>query len=232
MDLDQDIQVIHPKRQECQPRGQAPMEDARNSISSQRLASTFETLLNIPEADITAIPVVRYEQFPTVRSGNIPVSVQELVYDRKTARMRAPAKLPDRENELLYSSEEVLGPRKYKRTYEGLYSNVLQRESPIHKRLIENPKHVVRGPEEAVGPKEGQYTCVSSSSLHKKNQPQQVPIMANAPYHYFMANWPLLVFNGLWAISTSSGHILQPLASLANSPPHQPSGQYPAFLPG
>ncbi|MBW0525419.1 hypothetical protein O181_065134 [Austropuccinia psidii MF-1] len=138
------------------------MEDARNYISSQRLASTFETLLKSPEADINSIPVVRSEQFPTGRSGNVPVSVQELVYGRKTARMGAPAKPPDRGNELLYSSEEVLGPRKYKGTYEGLDSNFLQRESKIDKRLVENPTHIVRGPEEAVGPKEGQYTCVSS----------------------------------------------------------------------
>ncbi|MBW0466494.1 hypothetical protein O181_006209 [Austropuccinia psidii MF-1] len=40
------------KRQECQPRGEAQMEDAKSSTSSQR-------------------------------SGDIPVSVQELVYGRK-----------------------------------------------------------------------------------------------------------------------------------------------------
>ncbi|MBW0577313.1 hypothetical protein O181_117028 [Austropuccinia psidii MF-1] len=42
------------KRQECQPRGEAQMEDARTSSSSQRLARTFETLIQSPEADITA----------------------------------------------------------------------------------------------------------------------------------------------------------------------------------
>ncbi|MBW0549794.1 hypothetical protein O181_089509 [Austropuccinia psidii MF-1] len=67
----------------------------------------------------------------------------------------------------------------------------------------------------------------------------------------FMANWPFLMFYALWAISTSSGHswpkisfmasghILQSLASFANSPPHQPPGKCPyfgngdsVFLPG
>ncbi|MBW0498483.1 hypothetical protein O181_038198 [Austropuccinia psidii MF-1] len=45
------------KRQECQPRGEAQMENSRNSTSSQRLASTFETLIQSPEADITGIPI-------------------------------------------------------------------------------------------------------------------------------------------------------------------------------
>ncbi|MBW0500868.1 hypothetical protein O181_040583 [Austropuccinia psidii MF-1] len=59
------------------------MEDARTSTSSQRLASTFETLIESPEADITAIPVVRPELFPAGNNGDIPVSVQELAYGGK-----------------------------------------------------------------------------------------------------------------------------------------------------
>ncbi|MBW0568537.1 hypothetical protein O181_108252 [Austropuccinia psidii MF-1] len=46
-----------PKRQECQPKREAQMEDARASTSSQRLASTFYTLIESPEADIPAIAV-------------------------------------------------------------------------------------------------------------------------------------------------------------------------------
>ncbi|MBW0581522.1 hypothetical protein O181_121237 [Austropuccinia psidii MF-1] len=41
------------------------MKDARASTSSQKLASTFETLIESPEADMTAITVVRTESFPT-----------------------------------------------------------------------------------------------------------------------------------------------------------------------
>ena len=74
------------KRQECPPRGEAQMEDARTSTSSQRLASTFETLIESPEADITAISVVRPESVSTGNNRDIPVSVQELVYGSKTAR--------------------------------------------------------------------------------------------------------------------------------------------------
>ncbi|MBW0525777.1 hypothetical protein O181_065492 [Austropuccinia psidii MF-1] len=53
------------KRQECQPRGEEQMEDARTSTSSQRLSRTFYTLIESPEADITAITVLRPELFPT-----------------------------------------------------------------------------------------------------------------------------------------------------------------------
>ncbi|MBW0544082.1 hypothetical protein O181_083797 [Austropuccinia psidii MF-1] len=73
------------KRQEFQPSGEAKMGDARTSISSQRLASTFEALIESPEADITAIPVVRPESFPTGSNRDIPVSVKELVYGGKVA---------------------------------------------------------------------------------------------------------------------------------------------------
>ncbi|MBW0548832.1 hypothetical protein O181_088547 [Austropuccinia psidii MF-1] len=65
------------KRQEYQPRGEAQMEDARASTS------TFDTLIESPEAEIAAITVVRAESFPAGRNRDIPVSVQELVYGGK-----------------------------------------------------------------------------------------------------------------------------------------------------
>ncbi|MBW0529206.1 hypothetical protein O181_068921 [Austropuccinia psidii MF-1] len=98
------------KRQECQPIGEAQMEDARTSTSSQRLASTFGTLIESPEADITAIPVVRPESFPAGSNRDIPVSVQELVYGGKEAGVGTSDKSLDRHIELLSSSEEVHCP--------------------------------------------------------------------------------------------------------------------------
>ncbi|MBW0526926.1 hypothetical protein O181_066641 [Austropuccinia psidii MF-1] len=77
------------------------MEDARTSTSSQRLASTFDTLIERPEDDITAIPVVRPESYPTGNSEDIPVSVQELVYGDKTAGLGTSSKSLDRDHELL-----------------------------------------------------------------------------------------------------------------------------------
>ncbi|MBW0585563.1 hypothetical protein O181_125278 [Austropuccinia psidii MF-1] len=121
------------KRQESLPRGEAKMEDARNSTSSQKLASTFETLIQSQEADITAIPVVRPESFPAGNNRDIPVSVQELVYGGKAAGVGTSAKSLDRKNKLLSSSEEVHGPRKDRRTSEGLDTHLLQGTSPKDK---------------------------------------------------------------------------------------------------
>ncbi|MBW0579291.1 hypothetical protein O181_119006 [Austropuccinia psidii MF-1] len=144
------------------------MEDARTSTSSQRLESTFETLIESPEADITAISVVRPVSFPTGTNRDIPVSVQELVYGGKEEGVGTSAKSLDRHNELLSSSEEFHGQRKYRRTSEGFDTHVLQGTSPKDKMLVEKPKNVVRGPEEEVGPRQGQQPSGSSPSLHKQ----------------------------------------------------------------
>ncbi|MBW0516269.1 hypothetical protein O181_055984 [Austropuccinia psidii MF-1] len=156
------------KRQECQPRGGAQMEDARTSTSSQRLSSIFDTLIESPEADITAIPVVRPESFSTGSKRAIPVSVQELASGGKAAGVGPSAKSLDRHNELLSSSEEAHGPRKNRQTSERLDTHVFQGTSPTDKSLVEKPKHVVGGPEEEVGPRKGQQTSGSSPSLHKQ----------------------------------------------------------------
>ncbi|MBW0591919.1 hypothetical protein O181_131634 [Austropuccinia psidii MF-1] len=95
------------KRHEFQPRGEAQMEDARTSTRSQSLASTFDTLIESPEADITAISVVRTESLSTGNNRYIPVSVQDLVYGSKTARVGASPKSFDRNHELISSFEPL-----------------------------------------------------------------------------------------------------------------------------
>ncbi|MBW0585965.1 hypothetical protein O181_125680 [Austropuccinia psidii MF-1] len=134
------------KRQEFQPRGEAQMEDARTSTSSQR-----------PES------------FPTGSSGDLPVSVQELVYGRKTPRVGTSPKSLDRHNELLSPSEEAHRARKDRRTSEGLDTNVFQRTSPTDKGLVEKPEHVIRRSEEEVGPRQGEQPSGSSPSIHQQN---------------------------------------------------------------
>ncbi|MBW0591113.1 hypothetical protein O181_130828 [Austropuccinia psidii MF-1] len=156
------------QRQECQPRGEAHMEDARTSTSSQRLASTFDTLIESPEAEITSIAVVRPESLSTGNNRDIPVSVQELVYGSKKARVGTSPKSLDRHHQLISSSEEAHGARKYRGTSEELDTHVLKRTIPTDKSLIEKPKHVIRGPQEEVGPKEGKKHSRSSPSLHKQ----------------------------------------------------------------
>ncbi|MBW0583284.1 hypothetical protein O181_122999 [Austropuccinia psidii MF-1] len=143
------------------------MEDVKTCTSSQRLASTFETHIESPEADINAIPVVRPESFPAGSNRDIPVSVQELVYSVKAAGVGTSSKSLDRQNELLSSSKEAHGPRKYRRTFEGWDTNVLQGTSSTDKSLVENPKHVVTRPEEEVGPRKVQQPSGSSPILNK-----------------------------------------------------------------
>ncbi|MBW0594208.1 hypothetical protein O181_133923, partial [Austropuccinia psidii MF-1] len=77
-------------------------------------------------------------------------------------------KVFDRHNELSASSEEVHGPRKDRRTFEGLNTHVLKGTSPTDKSLVEKPKHFVRGLEKEVGPKKGQQPSGSLPSLHKQ----------------------------------------------------------------
>ncbi|MBW0564069.1 hypothetical protein O181_103784 [Austropuccinia psidii MF-1] len=162
------------KRQECQPRGEAQMEDARTSTSSQRLASTFDTLIESPEFDITAM-AVRAESLSTGKNRDIPASVQELLYGSKTARVGTYPKSLDRNHELIFSSEEIHGPRKDRGTSEGLETHVFQRTTTIDKSLAEKPKHVIRGPEEKLGPRQGKQPSGSSPSSTSKLMPQQVP---------------------------------------------------------
>ncbi|MBW0555435.1 hypothetical protein O181_095150 [Austropuccinia psidii MF-1] len=120
------------------------MEDARTSTSSQRLASTSDTLIESPEADIAAI-AVRPESLPTGSSRDIPVH-----------------------HELISSSEELHGARKDRGTFEWLDNHVSQRTSPTGKSLVEKPKHVTRASEEESGPRQGQHPSGSSPSIHQQ----------------------------------------------------------------
>ncbi|MBW0585778.1 hypothetical protein O181_125493, partial [Austropuccinia psidii MF-1] len=163
------------KRQECKPRGEAQMEDSGTSTSSQRLASAFDTLIESPEADITAIPVVRPESFPKDRNRDIPVSVHELVYGSKAAGVGTYTKSLDKNNEILSLSEEFHGPRKDKTTSEGLDTHVLQGTSPTDKTLVKNPKHVVRGPEEKLAKGKDNSPVEAPQASTSKRLPQQVP---------------------------------------------------------
>ncbi|MBW0534874.1 hypothetical protein O181_074589 [Austropuccinia psidii MF-1] len=102
------------KGQDCQPRGEAQMEDATASTSLQRLARTFDNLIEGPEADISAI----------LAAAGVGTSSKPL----------------DRHNELISSNEEVHGPRKDRGSSEGLDTHVFQRTSPTDKSLSEDQK--------------------------------------------------------------------------------------------
>ncbi|MBW0515505.1 hypothetical protein O181_055220 [Austropuccinia psidii MF-1] len=156
------------KRQDCQPRGEAQMEGSRTSTSSQRLASTFDTLIKSPEPDITAIAVFRTKSLSTGNNRDIQVSIQELVYGRKAERVGTSPKSLDRHHELISSGEDIHGARKDRGTSEWLDTHVLQSTSPTDKSLVEKPKDVIRGPEKEAVPSQGKQPHGSSPSLHKQ----------------------------------------------------------------
>ncbi|MBW0526426.1 hypothetical protein O181_066141 [Austropuccinia psidii MF-1] len=145
------------KRQECQPRGEVQMKDAITSTSSQR-----------PESILTG------------NNRDIPVSVEELVYGCKTERVETSPKSLDRNHELISSGEEVYGSSKDRGTYEGLDTHFLQKTSPTDKSLVEKPKHVIRGPQEEVGPREGKQSSGSFPSLQKQNSASKSVKQAHA----------------------------------------------------
>ncbi|MBW0573191.1 hypothetical protein O181_112906 [Austropuccinia psidii MF-1] len=138
------------KRQECQPIVEAQTKDARSSTSSQRLSRTSESLIESPGTDITVIGIVRPEPFSTRKNRDIPVSVQDLIYGRKETRVGTSVKSLHRYNELIYSSEELHGPRKDRGSSQGLHTHVLQEKSPTDNSLVEKPKYFVSRPEEEV----------------------------------------------------------------------------------
>ncbi|MBW0541378.1 hypothetical protein O181_081093 [Austropuccinia psidii MF-1] len=148
------------------------MEDARTSTGSQRLASTFDTLIERPENGIIAISV-RPESFSTGNNRDIPVSVQEQVYGRKTARVETSPKSLDRHHELISSSEEVHAARKDRGTSERpIRRNWLKERKTAQWKLPKPPKAKVHLNSCQTSPRSPQRPtrrARSSPSLHKKN---------------------------------------------------------------
>ncbi|MBW0571617.1 hypothetical protein O181_111332 [Austropuccinia psidii MF-1] len=163
------------QRQECQRRREAQMEDARTSTSCQMLARTFYILSESPEAYITAIAVVRPESLPTGNNRDIPVSVRELVYGSKTARMATSPKSLNKHHELLSSSEEVHGDRKDRRTSEGFDTHVLQRTSPTDKILVESQSMLSEDQKKNLAQGKENSPVEALQAPTSKPLPQQVP---------------------------------------------------------
>ncbi|MBW0570933.1 hypothetical protein O181_110648 [Austropuccinia psidii MF-1] len=94
------------------------MEHARAYTSSKRLASTFDTLIESPEADITAISVIKPESQSTGNNRDIPVSVQELRTRRRSwpkERKIAQWKLPKPPQAKLHLNKCQTSPSKPQR---------------------------------------------------------------------------------------------------------------------
>ncbi|MBW0495080.1 hypothetical protein O181_034795 [Austropuccinia psidii MF-1] len=120
------------------------MEDARASTSSQR-----------PES------------FPVRNNRDIPVLLQELVYGSKEEGVGTSSKSLNRQNELLYSSEEIHGARKDRRTSEGLDTYFLQGKSTRDKSLVENQSMLSEDQKELAQGKENSPVEAPQASTSK-----------------------------------------------------------------
>ncbi|MBW0521945.1 hypothetical protein O181_061660 [Austropuccinia psidii MF-1] len=95
MNPDQEIKFKNSKDQNASPK------NWRSSTSSQSLVSTFDTLLDSPEAEVTAISYVRSDHLSGSGSRDIPVPGQELVCGRKAAGVKTSFHILDSNDELL-----------------------------------------------------------------------------------------------------------------------------------
>ncbi|MBW0546233.1 hypothetical protein O181_085948, partial [Austropuccinia psidii MF-1] len=109
------------------------------------------------------------------------VSVQELVYGRKTERVGTSLKCLDRHNELLSSSEEVHGSRKDRRTSEGFDTKVLQRPRPTDKSLVEKPNILSEDQKKKLAQGKENSPLEAPQASTSKNPPQQVPSKPKQP---------------------------------------------------
>ncbi|MBW0583586.1 hypothetical protein O181_123301 [Austropuccinia psidii MF-1] len=125
--MDQDIQVIYPKYKNISP-------EETHKWRMPKVPPVPNDLNNFQHA-----------------TSGIPVSVQGLVYGGKKAEVGASSKSLDRHHELLSSSEEAFGPRKYSGPSEGLDNHVLKRKSPKDNGLVEGQRQFFREQEERVG---------------------------------------------------------------------------------
>ncbi|MBW0531727.1 hypothetical protein O181_071442 [Austropuccinia psidii MF-1] len=151
------------------------MEDARTSTSSQSLAGTFDTLIESPEADINAIVFVRPESLQTGNNRDIPVSVQELVYRSKTARVETSTKSLDTHQELISSSEEIHGAREDRGTSGGLETHVLPRTSPQIKAWLKTQSMLSKYQKKQLAHGKENSPVDAPQASKRKNPPQQVP---------------------------------------------------------
>ncbi|MBW0488858.1 hypothetical protein O181_028573 [Austropuccinia psidii MF-1] len=155
------------------------MEGAIASTSSQTLASTFDTIIETPEADITSIPAVRPKYFLTGNNGNIPVSIQELVNGGKEAGVATSEKSLDWNNELISPSAKAHGPRKDRGCSERLDTHVLKRQVQQIKSWFKSQSILSEDQKKKLAQGKENIPVEAPQASTRKNVPQQVPNNGN-----------------------------------------------------
>ncbi|MBW0567675.1 hypothetical protein O181_107390 [Austropuccinia psidii MF-1] len=127
------------------------------------------------------------ESLSTGNNRDIPVSVQELVYGSKAARLGISPKSLDRHHELISSSAEVHGSRKDNRTPEGLDTNKKlaqgKENSPVEapqastsaKQAQANPKTQSEGQTKGKGKSKAQIEQAIPTELQESQERGYIP---------------------------------------------------------
>ncbi|MBW0509534.1 hypothetical protein O181_049249 [Austropuccinia psidii MF-1] len=157
------------------------MEDARASTSSQRLARTFDTLIESPEAETTALAVVRPESLSTGNNRDMPVSVQELVYGGKEARVGTSLKSLDRHHELISSSEEVHGAKNTEELLKRWTSMSCKGQVQQLKAWLKNQSMLSDDQKKKLAQGKENSPVEAPQASTSKNGPQQVPNKPKKP---------------------------------------------------
>ncbi|MBW0561287.1 hypothetical protein O181_101002, partial [Austropuccinia psidii MF-1] len=142
----------------------------RESSSDSEASESSIEIQNSPEPRglITKEPFKEVEVTTPSNHMDLDQDIQVITPKAKNVSPEERHKMEDSRTSTSSQSEEVHGARKDRGTSEELDTHVLQRTSPTDKILVEKPEHVIRGPEEEIGPRKGQKPSGSSPSLHKQ----------------------------------------------------------------
>ncbi|MBW0508857.1 hypothetical protein O181_048572 [Austropuccinia psidii MF-1] len=151
------------------------MEDARASTSSQRLASTFDTLIESPDAGIIAIAVVRPESLSTGNNRDIPVSVQELVYGSKTTRVGTSPKLWIGTMHSYLQVKKFMGPEKTEELWNGWTPMSCKGQVQKIKALLKNQSMLSEDQKKKLAQGKENSPVEAPQDSTSKNLPQQAP---------------------------------------------------------
>ncbi|MBW0514658.1 hypothetical protein O181_054373 [Austropuccinia psidii MF-1] len=140
------------KIQDCQPRGEVQIEDARNLTSSQRLASTFYTILESPEAEITDITVVISEKLSASSNGIYQSQYKNWFIAASGRTILEDESLVDKPKHFVRGPEEIVGPKELQQPVEAFQATT-SKDPPqqVPKKGKQAPKRNQKGKQKAQG---------------------------------------------------------------------------------
>ncbi|MBW0580666.1 hypothetical protein O181_120381 [Austropuccinia psidii MF-1] len=151
------------------------MEDTRPSTSAQRLASTFDTLIETPEAGITAIDVVRPESLSTGNNIDIPVSVKQLVYGGKGESVGTSPKSWIGTMNSYLQVKKFMGPEKTEELLKGWTPMSCKGQVQPIKSWLKNQSMLSEDQKKKLGQGKENILVEAPQASTRKNPPQKIP---------------------------------------------------------